>query len=96
MSVYMIIEISVRNREPYARYIEAVPSIITKHGGKYLSRGGTITPMFGDWNPERIILLEFPDMASLMRCFKSAEYRKIAPLRECSTDAKSIVVEGIL
>ncbi|MCD6319928.1 MAG: DUF1330 domain-containing protein [Candidatus Desulfofervidaceae bacterium] len=32
-----------------------VPEIISKYGGRYLTRGGKITPLSGNWNPERII-----------------------------------------
>jgi uncharacterized protein (DUF1330 family) len=57
MSVYLIIEIAVKNREMYLQYVQKVPPIIEKHGGRYLARGGAITPLMGDWNPERIILI---------------------------------------
>ncbi len=90
----MIIEITIRDREQYARYVEAVPPIIKKYGGEYFVRGDAIQPMFGDWHPERIVLIQFPDMQSLRRCFESKEYLSIAPFRERSTNSKAIVVEG--
>ena len=96
MSVYMIIQITILNHDLYARYVEEVPKIIKKHGGRYLVRGGKVVPMFGSWNPERIVLIEFETMEQLRNCFDSPEYLKIAPFRENSTVTESIIVYGFL
>jgi uncharacterized protein (DUF1330 family) len=39
MPVYMIIEIKVMDYELYTKYVEKVPEIIKKYGGRYLVRG---------------------------------------------------------
>jgi uncharacterized protein (DUF1330 family) len=96
MSVYMIIEITIKNRELYSRYVAQVPEVVDKYGGRYLIRGGKVTPLSGNWNPERVILIEFETVEQLQKCFESPEYLEIAPLREQSTISKSIVVEGCL
>jgi len=96
MPVYMIIEVKVLDHELYDRYVEKVPEIIKKHGGRYLVRGGEVIPMFGNWDPERIILIEFDTLEKLRNCFNSEEYLEIAPFRENSTITKSIVVNGYL
>jgi uncharacterized protein (DUF1330 family) len=96
MSVYMIAEITIKNSELYSRYAEQVPQVVDKYGGRYLTRGGKVMPLSSNWNPERIILLEFETIEQLQKCFESPEYLEIAPLREQSTISKSIVVEGCL
>jgi uncharacterized protein (DUF1330 family) len=78
----------------YTKYVEQVARIVEHHGGRYLVRGGAITSMSGNWNPERIIVIEFDTMDDWQRCFTSPEYREIAPFRERSTDNKAIVVDG--
>jgi uncharacterized protein (DUF1330 family) len=90
----MIIEVAVKNRELYGQYVEQVRAIVEQHGGRYLVRGGNVTPLSGNWNPERIILIEFETMQQLQGCFQSPEYLALAPLREQSTSGRSIVVEG--
>ena len=77
MSVYMIIEIEIKNPEPYSKYIEKVPEIIDKYGGRYLIRGGKVTPLSDNWNPERIILVEFETVEQLQKCFRSPEYLEL-------------------
>jgi uncharacterized protein (DUF1330 family) len=94
MSVYLIIEIEPKDRELYAQYVQKVPTIIEKYGGRYLARGGKVTPLMDGWNPQRIILIEFDDIEQIQKCFQSPEYLEIAPLREGSTISRSIVVEG--
>jgi uncharacterized protein (DUF1330 family) len=80
--VYMVIEIEVLNEGLYSEYAERVPEVIEKYGGKYLVRGGRITSLSEDWNPERIVIIEFEDVESCRACFRSEEYREIAHLRE--------------
>jgi uncharacterized protein (DUF1330 family) len=94
MAVYMIIEITIKDKILYSEYIEKVYGIVSRHGGKYIIRGGDITPISNNWSPERIIIIEFQDREQYLRCFQSPEYLQIAPLREQSTMSKAILVEG--
>ncbi|OQX13941.1 MAG: hypothetical protein BWK80_42325 [Desulfobacteraceae bacterium IS3] len=95
MSVYMIIETEVRDKKLYAEYVEKVPAVIEKYGGRHLARDGKITSLSGNWHPERIILLKFETAEALQKCFNSSEYLEIKSLREQSAVSKAIVVEGI-
>jgi uncharacterized protein (DUF1330 family) len=90
----MIADMTVKNESLYSEYIAKVPNIIEKYGGRYLVRGGEITPITYNWNPQRVIIIEFDSKEQLQRCFSSQEYLEISPLREKSTVGKSIVVEG--
>jgi len=96
MAVYLIAEIEIKDQETYSRYVENVPEVIEKFGGRYLSQGGRIWPLSGNWNPERIILIEFQTLEQLQQCFNSSEYQKIAPFRIQSTVSRSIIVEGLV
>jgi uncharacterized protein (DUF1330 family) len=94
MPVYLIIEIAVKDRELYEEYVAKLPAIIEAYGGKYLARGGRVTPMMGGWNPERVILIQFDSIEKVQSCFQSKGYLEIAPLRDQSTTARSIIIEG--
>ncbi len=91
----MIVDIEVHDEAPYNEYKTKVQDIVKKYGGRYRVRGGRISPVSGEWTPERIVLLEFDTMEHLQACFRSREYAEIAPLREKSTSSRSIVVEGV-
>lgn len=95
MSVYAIIEIKIKDHATYAKYVEKVRSIVERYNGRYLVRGGgKITPLFGNWNPERIVVIEFPAYEDIKQWLSSSEYKAIATLREKSTITKAIIVEG--
>jgi len=97
MSAYFIVEIKTKaeNKQDYAEYVGKVRSIVEKYKGRYLSRGGKVTSVFGKWEPERIILIEFPSVQDIKRWLNSSEYKQVAKLRENSVTTKAIIVEGI-
>lgn len=94
MSVYMIIEIEITDKNTYAEYVQKVPATVEEYGGRYIVRGGAVTPLTGDWRPERIIVLEFPSADEMQRWNSSPEYLELAPLRMRSTNTRAIAVEG--
>jgi uncharacterized protein (DUF1330 family) len=95
MAVYQIVDLDVYNPELYAGYVARVADIVRAYGGRYIVRGGTVTPLGGDWNPRRLVIIEFESLERLQQCYASPEYQEIAPLREQSSRSKSIAVEGM-
>ena len=93
MSIYMIIDATVKDKEKYQEYIERVSPIVARFGGRYHVRGEDIEA-FGSWKPQRIIVLEFPSKAHVRKWLASEEYGEIAPLREAGADAQAILIEG--
>lgn len=93
MSVYMIIDSKVRNKDKYQQYIDQVSLIITNYGGRYHVRGENIRA-FGSWRPERIIVIEFPTENHVQDWLTSPEYKAIAPLREEGAETQAILVDG--
>jgi uncharacterized protein (DUF1330 family) len=96
MSVYMLIESKVIDAEKYRQYIAQVPPIIARHGGRFLVRGGKITPLSDAWKPERIIIVEFPSEAHIKEWLSSPEYQHIAPLREAGAETRAVILEGFI
>ena len=94
MAVYMIVETKITDKGVFSQYGEKIDEVLKKYGGRFLARGGEITPLSGNWNPERIAVIEFESFELLMNCFTSADYLEIAALRELSTISKAIVVRG--
>ena len=94
MPAYMVLDIVVKDPSTYADYVKRVPPVVEKFGGKYLVRGGAITTMEGDWNPERIVILEFPSLERLREWNESPEYQELAQLRIQSANSRAFSVEG--
>jgi len=96
MSVFFIIQTDeITDIAMYKEYASKARPILESFGGKYLVSTDKIMPVGGDWNPLKVIIIEFPDMISFDTCFKSPEYKAIIPLRLGSVKGKSILVESL-
>jgi uncharacterized protein (DUF1330 family) len=94
MPVYLIIEITVIDQDIYGDFVGRVSAVVEQYGGRYLARGGEVYNMVGDWEPERIVLIEFESIEPVQEFFASKEYLELVPLREQSATTRAIIVEG--
>jgi len=63
MAAYIIAEIEITNSEVFEEYRSQVSGTIEQYGGTYLVRGGAVEKAEGDWNPKRLVILQFESMA---------------------------------
>ena len=52
--------------------------MITKYGGRYITKGSTHVVLEKDnavWQPDRVVIIEFPDVAALQAWYTSPEYQ---------------------
>lgn len=94
MAAYVIAEIEVTDRAAYEDYRKQVPAVVTKHGGKFIVRGGRIESMEGGWSPKRVVVLEFPSMEQALKWYRSPDYAPLIKLRQKTSRGKLIIVEG--
>jgi uncharacterized protein (DUF1330 family) len=95
MSVYVVINIDVRDSTAYEEYKTKVSALILKHGGEYVVRGGKVTVLEGDWRPDRLVMLRFPDLGSVQALIDDPEYQPLKALRHRVCKTEMIVVEGL-
>ena len=81
MSAYVVVEIVVNNPEGYEEYKKLAPPPIKAYGGKYITRGGRAENLEGDWQPNRIVILEFESVDKAKQWLDSEEYREAKSLR---------------
>jgi uncharacterized protein (DUF1330 family) len=48
----------------------------------------------GDWQPRRLLMLEFPSLEQAERWYNSAEYKPLIAIREKAARTHLIIVEG--
>jgi uncharacterized protein (DUF1330 family) len=94
MSTYVILNLDVKDPAAYEEYKAKVPALIRKHGGEYLVRGGEFLVVEGDWRPSRLVLLRFPDIASIQALDNDPEYQPLKALRHRVAKTEMVVVEG--
>ena len=75
-------------------YRERAGGIIESYGGRYLVRGGAHEPVEGEWDLDRIVVVEFPSMEQARAAYGSPEYQEIAPIRHAASEGKAVLVEG--
>ena len=95
MPVHFIVSVSIpdpASRVPYDSYISRVRPIVERCGGEYLLRSENIRYVAGEWKPDRVIVIRFPDMSTLQNCFASPEYQEIEKLRLHSVKASAVIV----
>ena len=95
MSAYVVVEIVVNNPEGYEEYKKLAPPPIEAYGGKYITRGGRAENLEGDWQPNRIVILEFESIEKAKQWLDSEEYREAKALRHKHAPSNMIVVEGV-
>jgi uncharacterized protein (DUF1330 family) len=94
MPVYLIIEVAIIDLDVYGEFVAQVPAVVEQYGGRYLARSGEVSVMVGDWQPERIVLIQFESIEQVQEFFASPEYQALVPLREESATTRAIIVEG--
>jgi uncharacterized protein (DUF1330 family) len=94
MKAYVIVEISIHDRDLYEEYKKLTPASIAAYDGKFLIRGAKSESLEGDWNPERIVVLEFPSVERAKEWWHSEQYTKAKAIRHRAATTKMLVVEG--
>lgn len=95
MAAYLIADIEVTDPEVYAEYTALAAAAVERYGGRVLVRGGRRVSLEGQWEPDRLALVEFPSMAQAHAFYESAEYQKAARIRQASACSRLLLVEGV-
>jgi uncharacterized protein (DUF1330 family) len=94
VAAYIIAEIEVTDPATYATYRAQTPGLVERHGGRFLVRGGAAETLEGAGPPGRLVVLEFPDLATARRFYESPEYQAIIGIRQQAARSRVVLVEG--
>jgi uncharacterized protein (DUF1330 family) len=95
MPAYVIVETDITDPERYEQYKAASPGAIAAGGGRFIVRGGELAVLEGDWQPSRLVLLEFEDLAAAKRFYESEAYQEAKKLREGAARMRMVAVQGV-
>jgi uncharacterized protein (DUF1330 family) len=95
MSAFLIVDTKIKNADEYEKYKALAKPIAEKYGGMYRARGGEMDIRETDlWTPTRMVIIEFPDMASARAFLDSDEYAPVKPLRLDSAECTLLILDG--
>ena len=95
MPAYVIVETDIFDPEQYEHYKAASPGAVAAGGGRFVVRGGELAVLEGDWNPPRLVVLEFENLEAAKAFYESPEYQAAIKLREGAARLNMVAVEGI-
>jgi uncharacterized protein (DUF1330 family) len=94
MAAYVLADIEITDPAGYEEYRRGVQATVARHGGRYLVRGGPSATLEGDWQPRRLVVLEFPSLAEARRWYDSEDYRALRAIRQRCSRGHAVLVEG--
>ena len=94
MSAYIIADIQVTDPVAYDDYRPLAAASIARFGGRFIVRGGKVDLLEGEPQPERIVVIEFPDVDTARRWYQSEEYQAALKIRQAASRGRVLLVEG--
>jgi uncharacterized protein (DUF1330 family) len=95
MAHYLIAQVKVTDDSWIPEYAANVHDIVHRHGGKYLSRSGSITTLEGkDSTADLVALIEFPTQTAMHEFISDPDYLPYAQARQAGTDSQLIGIDS--
>jgi uncharacterized protein (DUF1330 family) len=95
MPAYVIAEIEVTDPVQYEQYKAPSPGAIAAYGGRFIVRGGALDVLEGDWQPKRLVIVEYDSLEQAQKFYHSPEYAKAIAARTGAARVNMIAVEGV-
>ncbi|MBR0715456.1 DUF1330 domain-containing protein [Bradyrhizobium liaoningense] len=94
MRAYLVLDLSVHDFSRFKTYIDQIPAFIAKHSGHYIVRGVQPTTIEGDWTPERLVIIEFPERTKAQAFLDDPEIQDLFKLRHATTTSRLLLADG--
>jgi len=95
MTAYAIVDVEVHDIAEFVRYQKQVAPLLASAGARYLARGGEFRVYEGDYEPGRLLLVEFPSLEAMDRFYASEDYRALDSQRDACATCRILAVEGL-
>ncbi len=95
MAAYFIAQVEVTDPDRFGEYPKLAPIAVEKYGGRFLARAGATAALEGNWDPPRVVILEFPSLEQVKRFYDSPEYQQAKQVRSGVAKFNMLAVEGV-
>ena len=95
MPALLIVNETITDPELFEEYKRAVVPTLEKFGGRFLVRGAALEVLekSDNWIPDRLVIIEFADMAALKAWYDSPDYAAAREIRFRSATSTLVAVE---
>ncbi len=94
MTVYVVAQIRIHDRERYDAYAAAFMPVLIQYGGRLLAADEAPAVLEGEWGGGKLNIIGFEDEPAARRWMESPEYRAIAVDRLAASDGIVLLVQG--
>jgi uncharacterized protein (DUF1330 family) len=94
MAAYIIVNVDTSDPERYEEYKRMAQETVAQFGGRYIVRGGKMAIVEGEWQPTRIVVLEFGSFDRAVEWWGSQEYAPAKALRQSLSKTDIVIVDG--
>jgi uncharacterized protein (DUF1330 family) len=91
---YLVVDARSSDPERMAEYRRLAQIAVEHYGGRYLVRGAPYATLEGSWQPERLVVLEFPSMDAAKTFYDSPEYLAARSARAGVSDFDMVLAEA--
>jgi uncharacterized protein (DUF1330 family) len=91
---YLVGNITVKRPEMWAEYTRRVPGTLGPWGAELVFRGKQVAAYSGESQHADIVVIRFPDVASVNGWFSSEAYQSLIPLRQEAADVVLLCYEA--
>lgn len=95
MSAYLVFDIDVKDPEAYKEYVRLARPTVAQFGGRVLALSDDVENLEGDWNPRRVVIIEFADAAAARAWVESPDYGRAKPIRHRTAKSSVVIVPGL-
>jgi uncharacterized protein (DUF1330 family) len=95
MKAYIIVDVRITDPALYESYKKLTPGSLVPFGGKFVVRGGAAETLEGEWEPGRMVVLEFPSKQKAKDWWSSSIYAPAKAIRQSASNTRMILVEGV-
>lgn len=95
MTVYIIAEITIHDRDTYARYEAGFAEVFTRYNGTMLAVDDAPRCLEGEWSATRSVLISFPSAEEADAWYASQAYQDLAKHRLAASSGNIIVVDAL-
>jgi uncharacterized protein (DUF1330 family) len=95
MAAYVIVEVAIHDELAYEDYKKLTPAAVAAFDGRFVVRGGQAEVLEGEWQPQRIVVLEFPTVERAKEWWNSPQYAEAKLIRQRAATTRMIVLPGV-